>query len=113
MKNRIEIKAFETQRVYKDAVILDDAKKYEFDFSVWAENNDEITSVAYEIEKGAATISDEALTDNIGSALITYSQTGRTLIKITAVTAEAIIYNLFLDVLVKDPTLDYTQDAYC
>lgn len=58
-----------------------------FDFSPWADDNGAITSATWSIVSGSATISGEALSGNVASALITTASAGPTLVKILAVGA--------------------------
>ncbi len=106
---KIKIKAFRNQIQFKDSVSISAAKTYQIDFKAWAEENNNVTAVTWEVKSGQATISNTALTSNVASALITFSQVGSNKIKITGTTSSQ-VYVVWLDVLVKDPNEDEISD---
>lgn len=98
------------QQIFKDVGFKDGAIKYSFDFGPWADDNGSVTSVTWTVKAGSATVSGEALTSNVATALVTFGDTGGTLIQIKAVTTSNGTYIAYLDVLAKDPqsgTNDY------
>lgn len=104
------VTATRNQQIFKDVGFKDGAIKYSFDFGPWADDNGSITSVTWTVKAGSATISGDALAGNVATALVTFGDTGATLIQIKAVTASSGTYIAYLDVLAKDPqsgTSDY------
>ena len=55
-----------------------------FDYTSWAQVNGTVTTVTVTVESGQAAISNEALTSNVKSMVVTTSQDGRSLIKLVA-----------------------------
>lgn len=106
---KIKIRAFRNQLQYNDEVSISSAKTYQIDFSPWCEENSDIISVAWELKRGQALISNQALIGNIASALITFPQTGHNKIKITGTTSSQ-IYVGWLDILSKDPNIGCIRD---
>jgi hypothetical protein len=84
-----------------DMVYKADAETYSIDFSPWCEQNHNLTSVTWVSQMGQAGISGAALVGNVASALVTFSEAGGNLIKITATTS-AEVHVVYLDVLAKD-----------
>lgn len=84
-----------------DVVYLADAETYSFDLSPWCEQNHNLTSVAWVVQNGQAGISNTNLTGNVATGIVTFSEAGSNLIKITATTS-AEVHVVYLDVLVKD-----------
>lgn len=108
--NKIKIKATNNNLVFKDVVSVDDAKTYQIDFSAWADDNHNISSVVWSTESGDAAISGEALSSNVASALITFGSVGKNLIKVKGTTASSEVYVVWIEILAKDPTLDFVDD---
>lgn len=94
---------------FKDTLTKGDKRKYSFDFSPWAEDNNTISAVTWTVESGSATISAEALSSNVATALITVADTGRSIIKIAADTGTE-QYIVWLNVFVRDPSYEYVND---
>lgn len=95
---------------FKDISFKGAAVKYEFNFAPWQDDNNTITGVVWEVKSGQATISGEALTSAVATALVTFGESGSNLIKLTASTAASGVYVAYLDVLATDPqsgTNDY------
>jgi len=92
-----------------DYGFLDGVTEYRFDFSQWAAVNGAITSVTWTVKSGNATISSEALSSNVASALITMPQAGNNLIQVKATTGTDSVI-AYLELTVKDPQAG--TDAY-
>lgn len=90
---------------YMDRIYIGEVEKYEFDFSAWAEDNANLTSVAWSIEEGEGSIANEALTSNVASATISKSQEGKCLVSITG-TAGTQTKKVYLSIKAYDPTGD-------
>lgn len=98
---------------FQDVAFKGAIKSYSFDFNGWADDNNDVTSVAWEVSSGSATIAGEALASNVASARVTFGQSGGNIIKITATTS-AEKYVVFLDVLSKDIALPTSDDyGFC
>lgn len=87
---------------FNDTVSIDDAVEYEIDCTPWAEDNDEITSVDWNVEFGQVSISNEAVTDNVVSALLTFTQSGKLLVSILLNTASGQAKKIWLELNAKD-----------
>lgn len=85
------------------------AETINFDYSSWAQVNGTVTTVAVTVESGEAAVSNESLTSNVKSFVVTTSQTGKSLIKLAA-TAGNNIDVQWLEVAAKD--INYPADDY-
>lgn len=94
---------------FKDNVSIGDAVTYELDCTPWEADNNEIVSATWTIEAGYATISDEAVSDGIVSALVSFEQASKVLISILLTTSQQ-KKKLWLEVLAKD--MKYYPDDY-
>lgn len=94
---------------FRDNVSLNDAVKYEIDFSPWQEDNSDITSVTWTVEYGEAAISGQTEMSGLASALLTFAQRGRNLISIKAASASE-VKQVWLEVYAKE--LQLPQDDY-
>lgn len=111
---RFVITAEGCPKVFQANAVINDAEKAEFDFSPWADddNNDDVTAVSWSVESGTAAISGEALANNVASAVLTFSSAGRALIKAIA-TAGTQTFVAYLDVLIRDPQVCANDYAPC
>jgi hypothetical protein len=109
INRKISIKATNNSERFYDVVSIDDKKTYQIDFSPWAEDNHSVSSINWSVESGEASISGQSLTSNVASALITFASSERNLIKIKATTSSE-VYVVWLEIKVKDPTFDFTDD---
>lgn len=109
MAQEFVITSIKNPQPLKDVAYKGDARTYSFDFAPWAEENHTVTSVAWEVVSGQAVVSGAALTGAVATALLTFSQEGGNLIKITATTSVE-KYVVYLDVLAKDLLLPTTRD---
>lgn len=100
-------------QIFKDVALKGEAKSYEFDLSQWADANSDITSVSWEVRTGNAAVSGTAETDNVISGLVTFSDSGGNLIKITATGSGGEICVAYLDVLAKDPYMPAHDYGFC
>jgi len=95
--------------IFYDNVSIGDAKSYAFDFTPWQEDNNTITSVTWVIEQGAPAINNQSLSGGIASALMTFSQSGKSLVSITADTGTE-KKKVWLEVNAKDLEDNFNQD---
>ena len=102
MATEFVITAEDNPEIFRDNAFKSGATTYSFDFSPWAEDNNTVTTATWTLEAGQATISGEALSSNVATALVTFSQSGGALIKLVA-SSSSEIYVTWLDVLAKDP----------
>lgn len=99
----IFIKSKNNNQVFKDLVLVNEAKTYRVNLNQWAKSiNEDVSSVSWSIEEGQASVSNTTLTNNVASTLITFNGIGRVFIKIKATTTKEIKL-IGLDILVKDP----------
>lgn len=96
------ITAEHNPEVFRTVEMKDGADTYSLDFAPWAEDNNTVTGATWTVEAGQASISGEALASNVASALISFPQEGRSLIKIDAETGTE-SYVVFIRVMAKDP----------
>lgn len=109
--NKITVKAFEGQRVFKDVVNINSAKTYKINFKPWAEENNDVSAVSWTVKAGQSTISNESLSSNVANALITFGNVGLQLIEVKATTASE-VFIWYLEVLVKDLSADLYFSDY-
>lgn len=107
--NKFTIKAFHTNKIFQDNVSIDQAKSYTIDLTAWAEENNNITTATWSNENGTASISNESLTSNIISALITFTNSETNLIKVVLNTGTQTLV-LWIKILVDDPERNITND---
>lgn len=111
MATEFVITAENNPQVFKDVGFKDGAITYSFDFSPWAEENHNVTSVTWTVKSGTAAVSGQALTSNVATALVTFSDAGRSLIQVKAATS-AETYVAYLDLLSKDPSIPVGSSDY-
>lgn len=72
------------------------------DFSPWAEDNGNVTTVTWTVDSGNAAVSGEALTSNVASAVVTTADAGQSMliVKGTGATHAKPIY---VRVVARDP----------
>ena len=109
MATEFVITADNNQEIYKDVTMKDGAKTYSFDFSPWAEDNNTVTTVTWTVKSGQAAVSGQALASNVATALVTFSQAGKSLIQIKGASATE-TQIAYLDVIAKDPSAKYVDD---
>ncbi len=104
MTTRFTITSENNPQKFFDVSFKDAAITYRLDFNPWAEDNHDVITATWTVKAGSATISGETLVSNVATALITFSDAGRSLIQVKAATS-AETYVAYLDVLAKDPQL--------
>lgn len=109
MATEFYITADNSKQKFEDLTYKGQAKTYSFDFTAWVEDNNDISSVTWTVKSGNAAVSGQSLTSNVASALIGFTDSGRSLIEIKATTSsEVMIANL--DVVCRD--LNATNEDY-
>jgi len=106
---KLIIPVFENQDTYKARLKIDEIKKYQIDFSPWAEDHANITNVTWTVKSGQATVSSQALSSNIASAIITFTQHGRSIIEVKAETGSE-VKTIWFDLFTHDPSKIYVYD---
>jgi hypothetical protein len=89
---------------FRDNVSKGDADTYSFDFTPWQEANHTITSATWTVESGNASVSGKVLASGVASALVTFTDPGRSLISILATTATE-KKKAWLEVVAKDQSV--------
>ena len=79
-----------------------ESQSIEYDFSPWEADNGSVTSVVWEVKSGDASIGSESLASSVASCVVTTSNSGRSMIKLTA-TAGSNVFVTHLKVVAKDP----------
>lgn len=103
MSRKFVITSSHNQQKFNDVSFKGAAVKYEFDFRPWSNDvGGSVTGVTWEVVSGNGSVSGASLTDGVATALVTMSDQGGVLVKVTASTASSGVYVAFLDVLVKD-----------
>ena len=97
---------------FQHNVSIDDAVTFSIDFSPWAEDNSEIDSVTWVSETGQIGISNQALNNGIATALLTFSQSGRSMVSVLATTANE-KKKVWLDLRAKDLKWHYDDYGIC
>jgi len=87
--------------VFKDNASVQDVTNYQIDCTAWQEDNDTITSAAWSIESGSASIASEAVTAGVVSARITFNQSGKVLLSVLISTA-TVKKKIWIEILVRD-----------
>lgn len=110
MATEFVITAKNNPEKFKDIVFKDSKSTYSFDFSPWADDNHDVTTVTWTVRSGNAAVSGQALTSSVATALVSFTETGHNLIQVKGATASNEVYVAYLDAYVKDPevlTNDY------
>lgn len=99
--------------MFRDNASINDVVKYEFDLTPWQDDNSQILSVDWSNTGGnSAGISGQTLNAGIASALVTFSQSGNTSLKLVITTATQ-KKTIWLKVKVADRSRDnYAGDDY-
>ena len=79
-----------------------DVKALSVDFSSWADDNGTLTSATWTTESGQASIGTETLSNNIASCLVTTSESGWSMIKLS-VTDGTHTEAIYIKCMCKDP----------
>lgn len=103
MSSNFVIRVDKNPEIFADTKFKNAAQTYSIDFSPWAEEYGTITTVTWTSKAGQAGISGQTLSNNVASALLTFSQEGSNLIEIKATNGTE-AYVAYLDVLAKDPS---------
>lgn len=106
---KIKIPVFENQKFYKARLKLDEVRKYEIDFTAWVEDHAAISTATWTVKHGQVGVASENLATNVADALLTFSQTGRSLIEVKAVTATE-TKTVWLNLWVDDPARLFIND---
>lgn len=69
---------------FDDVVSEGSVIDYDLDFSVWAEDNSSVSSVAWSVADGSAAVANASLSSNVASAQVTFANSGWNLLKIAA-----------------------------
>lgn len=92
---------------------IDGSPKYQFDFSrLMAERGTSVSSVAWVTQSGSASISGEALSDNVASANISGGKADESLVKLTATLADGSTRVKYLRIKTIDPESHSYNDDY-
>lgn len=87
MSTKFKVPAHVKKSKFIDVVSIDDAVRYEIDFTAWQEDNSAITGAVWAVEHGSVGVTEETLSNGVASALVTFNDQGRCLISILASTA--------------------------
>jgi len=85
-----------------------ESQTVEYDFTPWETDNGSVSSVEWIVESGQASISGESLSSGLASAVISTSESGSSLIKVTA-TAGSNVFVTHIRVVSKEPFV-YDED---
>lgn len=102
MTRKYYITAEENPNIVKDQFNINSKRSYSLDFSPWAEDNNNLSSVTWTVKTGQASITSETLSSNVVTANIEATQEGRNIIEILADTGTE-KYSTYLDLYVRDP----------
>ena len=101
MSRNYYVTASDNTSIFRDHINVGSKATYKFDFSAWADDNNDIVSVEWVIKAGSCEISNKYLSSNLASALISFSVGGGILIDISADTGVDKI-SVSLDIFVRD-----------
>ena len=96
------VRANRDTQIIKMLAFKEGAQTVTFDYSPWADDNGNVSSVVPTLKTGEAGISNESLVSNLKTLVITTSEYGHSLIRLAA-TAGNNIHIINLYVLAKDP----------
>lgn len=86
----------------KDRVAEGDVKKYQIDFSAWAEDNATLTGATWTVESGTVSVSNQSLSSNIATANITATGKGKALVSLSG-TDGTLVKKVYLDLEIINP----------
>lgn len=110
MKSKQRIRAYNNLYRFTDRVNINTVKSYELDFGAWCEDNGSLVTAVFTTNSGQASITSQSLTSNIATALITFNQIGRNLIKLVGTAASGQVYVVYIDIVVYDPAIQTIND---
>lgn len=99
--------------IQNDLVNKGEAIEYSFDFSPWAEDNSDLETVTWTVKYGQVSVTNTADSDNIATALLTFSQSGGNLVEIKAEGEDGEIVVTNLDVMAKDQNTYSDDYGFC
>jgi deoxyhypusine synthase len=96
---------------FRDSASLGDVISYSIDCTPWQEDNATITGVTFTALSGAAvSITSPLVASGVVSAILNFTQAGRSLVSILLTTASGLTKKIWLEINVKDvqlPADDY------
>ena len=101
-----------TRQLFRALAFKDEVMKVSFDVDPWEEDNGTVTTVTWTVKAGGATISGQALASSVASALITFAESGGTLIQIKFTDGTHTVV-AHLDILAKDPNRAVNDYGLC
>lgn len=97
---------------FYDVVTNESKATYSIDFAVWAEDNSAVSTAEWEVVSGSAAVSGDSVSSNVASALITFTATGTSLIKIKATGSGGEITVVYLAISATEPTIKLSTSDY-
>ena len=102
------VRAVDNPNIMQDQFNINAKRTYNFDFSPWSEDNNNITSATWTVKTGQASITGQSLSSNVATAQIEGTEEGRSIIEILADTGTE-KYSAYLNLYVRDPNKRYTE----
>ena len=108
MAKNFYVTAKDNYDVAHDDFNINSKRTYSFDFSAWAEDNNNVASATWTVKRGQAAITGQALASNVATAQIEGTEEGKSIIEILADTGTE-KYSAYLNLYVRDPNKKHTE----
>ena len=112
MARTYSIRSENNTDAFQDKMNIGTKRKYNFDFNAWADDNSDITSASVIVKSGDASLSNQSISGNVVTIDAEATQSGRNILEISVDTGNE-KYTTFLDLYVRDPQNNYTNDYWC
>ena len=100
------------QQTGRELFFKGDVKTLTINYGPWADDNANVTTVTWSVEKGQASIVSNSLTDNEARVTISTHESGNSIIRATA--TDGTNTNIFfIRIKTKDPSIDLGCSDYC
>ena len=106
---RIYVTANRAKLIHNFVMMEGDAEKFILDYTSWADDNAAVTTVTATVKTGQASISGESLASSVKNMIVTTSESGKALIKVSA-TDGTHTNVIFIKLLIKDPEIAFNED---
>ena len=89
-------------QVFRTVAFKDEVEKYSIELTPWEEDNGDVTTATWTVKSGNVSIGSKTLTSNVAAAVLTFSDSGSSLIqlKLTDGTHTVVVH---FYILAKDP----------
>lgn len=88
-----------------------DIKTHTVDFSSWSDDNSDVTTVTWTVERGQASITTESLANNVSTIVVSTTESGYSMLKAVA-TDGTVSEAVYIELRAKDPQTILSIDDY-